>query len=169
MLSSSHRLRVGHSRYCLNLSHRFEQESVQRSCQLSFAGPEGGILSFAILSLSLSLPPPTPTNGADGASIFFSFTFTVTAFIVQLFHIFTDLTLLLTDINTEMMSSQKEKEKEKNIYVSPCVTLSCSIWLYWMTGLKLYSIYIYICTKNSWCLFFFVIFVFHIPNFLQKN
>ena len=94
-------------------------------------------------SHSLSLPPPP--HGADGASIFFTFTFTftVTAFIVQLFHIFTDVTLLLTDINTEMMSSQKEKKK-KNIYVSPCVTLSCSIWLYWMTGLKLYSIYIYV-------------------------
>ena len=62
---------------------------------------------------------------------------------------------------------KRKRKKKKNIYVSPCVTLSCSIWLYWMTGLKLYSIYI--CTKNSWCLFFFVIFIFHIPNFLQKN
>ena len=145
MLSSSHRLRVGHSRYCLILSHRFEQESVQRSCQLSFAGPEGGILSFAILSLSLSLPPPSPPPlpyGADGASIFFSFTFTftfsftVTAFIVQLFHIFTDLTLLLTDINTEMMSSQKEKEKKKKTYMYHHVSRSlvpsgCTGWRDW--------------------------------------
>ena len=138
VLSSSHWWRVGHSRYCLNLSHRFEQKSVQRSCQLSFAGPEGGILSFAILSLSLSLFPPQQ-NLADGASIFFSFTFTVIATTQQSIQCatvshacFNSLFLHLHWSNFTVDWYQyrhdefpkRKIKKKKNIYVSPCVTLS---------------------------------------------
>ena len=44
--------------------------------------------------------------------------------LILFFPIFTELTLLLTDINTDMMSSQKEKEKKKkHICITMCHAL----------------------------------------------
>jgi hypothetical protein len=54
-LSTCDWIRVGHSRYCLILSHRFEGSPYGNRVSLGSAGPGGGILSLLSLLLQIDL------------------------------------------------------------------------------------------------------------------